>query len=267
MFVYGRYATGLPIRNYGKTSTVLSWSWRVSFWTGSLGRFLFNQNSGKWNKNFPEKFPQIPETVEVTKCEPFTRTENSVNSRSKVEWYWKLPDPREVVLFIGNYPWKMLFHRPLEAAENFEGCQEMSGQNLWWRLFQRLIVFQQRTKGQNCKIFTRKSQKRLEQKQNQTNLLFRTFRIATQFKPQAGICSSWRSFCSAFSSWYFSSHKLESYSTARTGDLFRLFLEKISLWKFSSHGLEYFSTIVRLELAIFFGFLIVILFEPQAGIL
>ena len=38
--------------------------------------------------------------------------------------------------------------------------------------FQRLIVFQQRTKGQNCKFFTRKSQKRLEQKQNQTNLLF-----------------------------------------------------------------------------------------------
>ena len=89
------------------------------------------------------------------------------------------------------------------------------------RLFQRLIVFQQRTKGQNCKIFTRKSQKRLEQKKNQTNLLFRTFRIATQFKPQAGICSSWRSFFSAFSSWYFSSHKLEYYSTARTGDLLR----------------------------------------------
>ena len=130
MFVYGRYATGLPIRNYEKTSTLLSWTWRASFWTGILGRFLFNQNSAKWNRNFPEKFPQIPETVEVSKCEPFTRTENSVNSRSKVEWYWKLPDPREVVLFIGNYPWKMLFHRPLEAAEN----SDRTFRGWFWRL-------------------------------------------------------------------------------------------------------------------------------------
>ena len=80
-----RTATALPVRNYEKTSTLLSWTWRVSFWTGSLGRFLFNQNSGKWNKNFPEKFPKIPETVEFSICEPSTRTENSVNSRSKVE--------------------------------------------------------------------------------------------------------------------------------------------------------------------------------------
>lgn len=55
------------------------------FWTGSLGRFLFNQNSGKWNKNFPEKLPKIPETVEFSKCEPFTRTENSVN-RQEQSW-------------------------------------------------------------------------------------------------------------------------------------------------------------------------------------
>ena len=94
--------------------------------------------------------------------------------------------------------------------------------------------------------------------------------------------SNWRPF-SAFSLWYFSSHKLEYYSTARTGDLFSAF----SLWYFSSHKLEYCSTartgdrlspcdtfratswntIARLELAIFFGFLLVILFVPQAGIL
>ena len=80
-----RTATALTVRNYEKTSTLLSWTWRVSFWTGSLGRFLFNQNSGKGNKNFPEKFPKIPETVEFSICEPSTRTENSVNSRSKVE--------------------------------------------------------------------------------------------------------------------------------------------------------------------------------------
>ena len=67
--------------------------------------------------------------------------------------------------------------------------------------FQRLIVFQQRTKGQNCKFFTRKSQKRLEQKQNQINLLF-------DFPHR--------------DSGHSLTHKLEY---ARTGDLFfRLFL-------------------------------------------
>ena len=38
----------------------------------ALGRFPFNQNfqksgnSGKWYRNFPEKFPEIPETVEFS---------------------------------------------------------------------------------------------------------------------------------------------------------------------------------------------------------
>ena len=44
-----------------------------------LGRFPFNQNfrkfgnSGKWYRNFLEKFPEILETVEFPKCEPFNR--------------------------------------------------------------------------------------------------------------------------------------------------------------------------------------------------
>ena len=39
------------------------------------GCFPFNQNfrkfgnSSKWNRNFPEKFPEIPETVEFPKSE------------------------------------------------------------------------------------------------------------------------------------------------------------------------------------------------------
>ena len=43
------------------------------------GSFPFNQNfrkfgnSGKWYINFPDKFPEIPETVEFPKCEPFKR--------------------------------------------------------------------------------------------------------------------------------------------------------------------------------------------------
>ena len=243
MFVYGRHATGLPIRNYGKTSTVLSWSWRVSFWTGSLGRFLFNQNSGKWNKNFPEKFPQIPETVEVTKCEPFTRTENSVNSRSKVEWYWKLPDPRELSslleIILGKCcstgHWKLPKIKTGRLEVGFEGCQAMSGQNLWWRLFQRLIVFQQRTKGQNCKIFTRNRRRDLSKRKTKPTFY-------------SGLSASWHSL----------SHKLEY---ARAGDLFfRLFLHdtfRATSW----------NTIVRLELVTFYGFLRDILFEPQTGIL
>ena len=176
MFVYGRYATGLPIRNYGKTSTLLSWTWRVSLWTGSLGRFLFNQNSG-----FPWKVSTNSGNCSIFEMRAvFTRTENSVNSRSKVEWHWKLPDSPEVVLFIGNYPWKMFFHRLLEAAENSD--RTFGG---WlWRL------------------------------------------------PS----NEWSKFV------------VKTFST----------IDSISTsW----------NTIVRLELAIFFGFLIVILFEPQAGIL
>ena len=54
------------------------------------GRFPFNQNfrkfgnSGKWDRNFPEKFLEIPKTVELPKCEPFNQT--SRNSGSKVKW-------------------------------------------------------------------------------------------------------------------------------------------------------------------------------------
>ena len=41
------------------------------------GCFPFNQNfrkfgnSSKWNRNFPETFPEIPETVEFPKSEAF----------------------------------------------------------------------------------------------------------------------------------------------------------------------------------------------------
>ena len=66
--------------------------------------------------------------------------------------------------------------------------------------------------------------------------------------------SIWRPF-SAFSLWYFSSHKLEYYSPARTGDLFRL--SPCDTFRATSG-----NTTVRLELAIFFGF-----FKPQAEIL
>ena len=43
------------------------------------GRFPFNQNcrrfgnSDKWYRNFPEKFPEIPDTVQFAKCEPVNR--------------------------------------------------------------------------------------------------------------------------------------------------------------------------------------------------
>ena len=42
-------------------------------------RFALNQNfwkfgnSGKWYRNFPKKFPEIPETVEFPKYDPFNR--------------------------------------------------------------------------------------------------------------------------------------------------------------------------------------------------
>ena len=40
---------------------------------------LFNQNfrkvgnNGKWYRHFPEKFPEVLETVEFPKCEPFNQ--------------------------------------------------------------------------------------------------------------------------------------------------------------------------------------------------
>ena len=81
------------------------------------GRFPFNQhfrkfgNSGKWCRNFPEKFPDIPETDEFQKCETFNQ--NSRNSGIKVVWkenfqektFENLGIPRKVVLFLGNF-WK-----------------------------------------------------------------------------------------------------------------------------------------------------------------
>ena len=45
----------------------------------NLGHFPFNENfrkfgnSGKLYRNFQERFPEIPETVEFPKCEPFNR--------------------------------------------------------------------------------------------------------------------------------------------------------------------------------------------------
>ena len=58
---------------------------------------------------FPEKFPEILETVEFPKCEPFNR--KFWNSGSKVEWkgnfreniFENLGIPREVLLFFGNF--------------------------------------------------------------------------------------------------------------------------------------------------------------------
>ena len=52
-----------------------------------MERFPFNQNfrkfgtSGKWYRNFSEKFPEIPETGEFSKCKISTE-----NSGRKVEW-------------------------------------------------------------------------------------------------------------------------------------------------------------------------------------
>ena len=53
----------------------------------NMERFPFNQNfrkfgtSGKWYRNFSEKFPEIPETGEFSKCKISTE-----NSGRKVEW-------------------------------------------------------------------------------------------------------------------------------------------------------------------------------------
>ena len=50
-----------------------------TFVMGILGCFPFNQNfkkmgnSGKQYRNFPEKFPEIPEIVEFPKYQPFNR--------------------------------------------------------------------------------------------------------------------------------------------------------------------------------------------------
>ena len=79
------------------------------------GRFPFIQNfrkvrnSGKWYRNVPEKFSEIPETVEFPKCEPFNRKFQKSRKQSWMES--KLPGkifenlgiPREVVLFCGNF--------------------------------------------------------------------------------------------------------------------------------------------------------------------
>ena len=57
---------------------------------GDKGRFPFNQNfrkfgnSGKWYRNVPQKFPEIPKAVEFPNANP--STENSRNPGSKVEW-------------------------------------------------------------------------------------------------------------------------------------------------------------------------------------
>ena len=53
-------------------------------------RFPFNQNfrkfgsKGKWYRNFPKKFPDIPETVEIRNA--ILSTENSRNFGSQVAW-------------------------------------------------------------------------------------------------------------------------------------------------------------------------------------
>ena len=135
----------------------------------------------------------------------------------------------------------MLFHRQLEATENsdrtFGGWLWRLPSNEWSKFvvktFSTIDSISTTDKG------TKFANRRRDLSKSKTKPTFySTFPIATQFKPKAGICSSWRSFFSAFSSWYFSSHKLEHYSTARTGDLFSAF----SLWYFSSHKLEYYST-------------------------
>ena len=38
-----------------------------------LYAFVANESTGEWYRNFPEKFPEIPETVEFRKSEPLNR--------------------------------------------------------------------------------------------------------------------------------------------------------------------------------------------------
>ena len=99
---------------------------RLRMSVSNMERFPFNQNfrkfgnSGKWYRNFSEKFPEIPETSEFSKCKQFNR-----KFREEIWMERKLPGK-----FFENFGyssrgcplfwkiWKMLFHSLLEVAEN-----------------------------------------------------------------------------------------------------------------------------------------------------
>ena len=114
MCVYGHYAYWLSRPKLWEIFTELFCLEHGAclFGPEALGAFYLTKTVTNGTKISLKSFHKFRKLLNFRNANHSLEPKNSVNSRSKVEWYWKLPDPREVVLF----DWKLALENVVPPA-------------------------------------------------------------------------------------------------------------------------------------------------------